>query len=107
LFDNKHEVYIKIVEEYTYLKNPRYVQERINDINRLRNALVHNEPLNLYLVYGGKSRWQKKLENKSRKSVIDFTIRLNRDFMTEVELAEIIAYTDNFIAIKNSRLLID
>ena len=107
LFDNKREIYLKVVNDYTYLKNTKKAKERIDGINHLRNALVHNEPLNLYLVYGGKSRQQKKLKNTSRKAVVNFANDLNRNFMCDIELAEILAYTDNFIAIKNSRLLID
>jgi len=106
LLENRREIYLKVVKNYTYLKNPNYAKKRFDEINGLRNSLFHCRPLNLYLVYGNKSRRQKVLENNARKATVNFVMRINRELMQEMELAEIIAYTDNYIAIKNSRLLI-
>ena len=107
LCDNIQDVYKEIVKEYTFLTDTKISKVRINEINRLRNSLFHFRPLNVYLVHGNGIRKGQKFNNKTRKAVVQFIFSFNRDKAIEKEIKEIIFYTNNYVKIKNSRLLID
>ena len=99
LFDNKMEMYLKVVNEYTFLRNVKFAKGRIDEINYLRNSLFHFRPLNVYITHGSQNRGM-KLKNQSRKEVVNFIMHINRNQLIQLELEEIFKNSDNYVKIK-------
>jgi len=102
LLDQKKDVYLKVVQGYTFLEKSKYAKDRIDEINRLRNNLAHFRPLNVYITHGN-TRSGKLLDNQFRKDVVDFIYHLSREKQIGIELEEIFENSDNYVKIKNSQ----
>ena len=98
--ENKQAIYLEIVAGYDFLGKPKTAKDRIDEINRLRNNLVHFRPLNVYITHGNQKR---KLNNKYRKETVKFVLGLNRNRRRQLELKEILNNSDNYVKIKNNQ----
>jgi len=106
LWLNEHDEqgYQKITTGFDFLqtKNAEKNENRLNELNHLRNDLAHFRPLNIYLTYGegGKTR----LQNRDRKTIIKAVLSVYYNFDIWKIIEEICANSDSFIKIKNSQL---
>ena len=98
LHDNKSEIYLEIIKEHSFLKNPNNSKKRIDELNRFRNNLFHFRPLNVYITHGDQRRGRYRvLNNKFRKDAVKFILRLNQNKAISFEVDEIVLNSDNYI----------
>ena len=91
--------------DFIQTKNPMRNKNRIDELNHLRNNLVHFRPLNIYLTYGESDKT--RLQNRDRKTIIRAVLSVYYSFEVWRIIEDICVNSDKFIKIKNSQPKVD
>ena len=99
IYDNRRDNYFGIIEGFDFLN--KQVENRIDELNNLRNSLFHNKPTTVYLIKGNISD-KKKIKDRITAVKCIAELRTHRELSNNVN--DVCFYAKRYIDIKNSLL---
>ena len=101
LYSNEVDIYNKIVQGISYLSSKKGdLEEKISETVNLRNKIMHNTPLSIYLAYANFSQKGGMPNNNIKKSIVKSIYSINPECGLKEELWEMCKLSSQMMRMK-------